>query len=77
MPIPEIHFQSISMDFIVGLLNIDGLQEILVVAYKFSKYVLFIAALFACLADVANELFHKHFVKYFGLLEDIISDHDT
>lgn len=77
LPIPESPFQSILMDFIVGFSKVNGLRSIMVVVDMFSKYALFIALLYACLTNVAAEIIHKHFVKYFGVLEDIISDCDV
>ena len=68
---------SISMDFISSFPKINGLSLILVVVDKFLKYVIFIAALHPCTAEQTTELFFWNMVKYFGLLEEIISDHDT
>lgn len=75
LTIPDRPFQSISMDFVLGLPKVDGMQSILV-AVQFSKYALFIATPHACPADVATESFHKYFVKYFGISGDIVSDRD-
>lgn len=38
---------------------------------------MFIVALATCLFDVVVDLLHKHVVKYFKLLKDIISDRDA
>lgn len=77
LPIPDKPFQSVSMDFISGFPNVDGMASIFVVVDRFFKYAIFIAAPRACPTEVAAELFLKHVIKYFGILEDIISDRDT
>lgn len=77
LPIPDRPFQSVSMDFISGFPKVDGLASIFVVVDRFSKYAVFIACPKACPAEVAAELFLKHVVKYFSVLEDIISDRDS
>ena len=65
------------MDFIVGFPKVNGVQFVLVIVDRFSKYAVFFAAPNACPTDVATELFHKHFVKYFGVPKDIVSDRDV
>lgn len=74
LPILERAFESISMDFIVGFLKVDGMQFVLVIVDKFSKYVVFVATPNACPTNIATRLFHKHYVKYFGVPKDIMSD---
>ncbi|KAE8731511.1 hypothetical protein F3Y22_tig00002826pilonHSYRG00003 [Hibiscus syriacus] len=44
LPIPKRPWESISMDFINGLLKTDGLSSIMVVVNRFLKYVTFIIA---------------------------------
>ena len=44
LPVPEKPGQSISMDFIVGFLEVNGMRSILVVVDRFSKYAVFIPA---------------------------------
>ena len=77
LPIPERPWESVSMDFIVGLPNVNGLSNIMVVVDRFSKYAVFIPASKVCPADEAARLFLKHVVKYFGVPKTIISDRDT
>ena len=62
---PEKPWQSLSMDFIVGFSEVNGMQSILVVVDSFSKYTVFIPAPHACPAEVAAELIFKHVIKYF------------
>lgn len=64
------------MDFISGFPKVDGMASIFVVVDRFSKHGIFIACLDACSAEVTTELTMKYVVKYFDVLEDIISDPD-
>ncbi|KAK9113309.1 hypothetical protein Syun_020106 [Stephania yunnanensis] len=77
LPVPDRPFQSISMDFIIGLPKVQGMTNVLVVVDRFSKYATFIAAPKNCDADTTAELFLKHVAKYWGIPEDIISDRDA
>ncbi|KAE8723917.1 hypothetical protein F3Y22_tig00011277pilonHSYRG00002 [Hibiscus syriacus] len=76
LPIPEHPWESISMDFIIGLPKIDGLSSIMVVVNRFSKYATFIPASKVCPAVEAARLFLKHVVKYWGMSKTISSDRD-
>lgn len=67
MPIPNVHLQNISMDFISGLLKVNDLAFIFVIVDIFSKYVIIILASSYC-----HELFFKHVAKYFGVPSDIV-----
>ena len=77
LPIPERPWESISMDFIVGLPTSDGCNWVLVVVDRYSKYATFIPAPKECSAEQAARLFFKHVVKYWGLPRSIVSDRDT
>lgn len=77
LPILERPFPSTSMNFNVEFLKVYGLRSILVVVDRFSRHISFIVGPHACPVDVVAKLFHKHFVKYFGIPDDIISDRDT
>ncbi|KAE8734320.1 hypothetical protein F3Y22_tig00000773pilonHSYRG00160 [Hibiscus syriacus] len=77
LPIPERPWESLSMDFIVGLPVTDGFSSIMVVIDRFSKYGTFIPASKVCPAEEAARLFLKHVVKYWGVPKTIISDRDT
>ncbi|KAL0423698.1 UNVERIFIED_CONTAM: Retrovirus-related Pol polyprotein from transposon.6 [Sesamum radiatum] len=77
LPIPEVPWQSVSMDFITGFPKVNGMASILVVVDRFSKYGIFIAAPHACPAETAAELFFKNVTKYFGVPKDIVSDRDA
>ncbi|KAL4376298.1 hypothetical protein GQ457_02G009360 [Hibiscus cannabinus] len=77
LPIPERPWESISLDFIIGLPNTDNCSSIMVVVDRFSKYATFIPASKVCPAEEAARLFLKHVVKFWGIPKTIISDRDT
>ncbi|KAL4282484.1 hypothetical protein GQ457_16G016990 [Hibiscus cannabinus] len=77
LPIPERPWESISMDFIIGLPKVDDFSSIMVVVDRFSKYATFIPASKVCPAEEAARLFLKNVVKYWGVPKTIVSDRDT
>jgi len=77
LPIPEKPWVSVSMDFIVGFPKVDGMNTIMVVVDRFTKYTVFMAAPMVCTAEVATELFYRNVVKYFGVPSNIVSDRDV
>lgn len=70
-------FGFISMNSIVGFLEVDNMRFVLVIIDRFTKYAMFVDVSNACMADIAVELFHNLDVKYFSVPKDIISDKDT
>lgn len=76
LPTPSRPWESISMDFITGLPEADGFATIIVIVDRFSKYSTFIPATKHCPAEETAKLFMKHFVKYWGIPGDIVSDRD-
>ena len=62
------------MDLISQMAKAEGQKSILVVVVRFSKYAIFVPALYACLTDKAAKLFFKHVLKYFNVPEEIIRD---
>ncbi|KAL0305331.1 UNVERIFIED_CONTAM: hypothetical protein Sangu_3037700 [Sesamum angustifolium] len=77
LPILEVSWQSISMDFISGFPKVNGMASVLVVVDRFSKNGIFIAAAHACLAETTTELFFKNITNYFGVPQDTVSDWDA
>ena len=65
------------MDFIIGFSKVDGMNTIMVVIDRFTKYSMFVADPMVCAAEVAAKLFYRNVVKYFGVSFDIISDRDV
>ena len=77
LSIPEIPWQCLSMDFIVGFPKVQGYQSVLVVVGRFSKYAVFILAPHECFVEEAARLFFSKVVKHFGIPEDVVSDKDS
>ena len=76
LPITERPWESVTMDFIIGLPKSEDNDSIIVVVDRFSKYATFIATLTDCTAERTTRLFPNHVVKYWGLPKFIISDRD-
>nr|CAN67852.1 hypothetical protein VITISV_020215 [Vitis vinifera] len=76
LPIAKRPWDSVTMDFIIGLPKSEDSGSIIVVVDRFSKYATFIAAPTDCTAEETTRLFLKHVLKYWGLPKFIISDHD-
>ena len=77
LPIPEKPWVSVSMDFIVGFPKLDGMNTIMAVVDRFTKYTVFVAAPTMCTVEVATELLYRNVVKYFGIPSDIVSDRNV
>ncbi|CAL1380625.1 unnamed protein product [Linum trigynum] len=76
LPTPQRPWESVSMDFIIGLPKVEGCGSIMVVVDRFSKYGVFIAGPKDMTAEDAARLFFKHVVKYWGIPVSIVSDRD-
>ena len=61
----------------MGFLKVDGIDAVMVVVDRFSKYVVFMATPSVCTAKVVASLFYKYVVKYFGVPSDVVSDRDV
>ena len=55
-------------------LEVDGINTVMVVIDKFTKYVVFVVALTVCTTKVVAGLFYQNMVKYFGVPYAIVSD---
>jgi hypothetical protein len=77
LPIPEWKWETISMDFIIGLPKSARQNDaIMVVVYKLSKSAHFILVKSTCKEiDIAN-IFMKEIFKLYGMPREIISDRD-
>ena len=76
LPIAERPWESITMDFIIGLPKLEGYGSIIVAVDMFSKYATFITTPIDYTVKNTTRLFLKHMVKYWGLPNYIISDRD-
>jgi hypothetical protein len=77
LPIPERPWILVSMDFVVWFLKVDGMDTVMVIVDRFSKYAVFVATPSVCTTEVADGLFYKHVVKYFGLPLNVVSDRNV
>jgi len=77
LPILDIPWMSVSMEFITQLLMVQGYNLILVMVDRFSKYVFFVATKMPCSTEEVVKLFLKNIVKYWGLPLNIVSDRDA
>ena len=64
LPIMERPWESVIMDFTIGLTKSEGHGSIIMVVDKFSKYTMFIATPIDCTIEEMSRLFLKHIVKY-------------
>ena len=76
LPITERPWESVTMDFIIGLPKSKDNGSIIVVLDRFFKYATFIAIPIDCTAEDTTRLCLKHIVKYWRLPKYIISDRD-
>jgi transposase InsO family protein len=77
MPIPERRWESVGMDFIVGLpCSKDGYDSILVIIDRLSKYVKLVPTITTVTATEVARLFVDHVMKSHGCPKSIVSDRD-
>lgn len=76
LSVPTPPFESVSMDYIIGLPKVEDFGTIIVVVDRLSKYATFIAVPKYVSAEETAQLLFKYIVKYGGLPKDIVSDRD-
>ena len=76
LPIPNQKWESISMDFIIGLPKIQGKDSIYVVVDHLTKYAHFMAISIEFKAPQLIEVFFKEIFILHGLPKNIVSDRD-
>jgi len=76
LPIPE-EVWVISMDFIDGLPKSEGKEVILVVVYRFSKYVHFVALSYPYTTEIVAQAYLDNIYKLHGLPRSSVSDRDA
>ena len=70
-------WESLSMDFIIGFLKVDGFTSIIVIMDRFLKNATFVPTPKECTTKVVAKLFMKNVLKLWGIQCDIVSDRDT
>ena len=74
LPVPDVPWKSISMDFIVSLPESNNYTAILVIVDRLTKMSHFIPTTNNVDAPQTAQLFFDHIYRYHGLPSDIISD---
>jgi hypothetical protein len=77
LEVPEKPWESISMDFISGLTNVDGYNAILVVVDRFSKMNIYIPTGTNADMHEVKALLEEHVFNVFGYPKSIVSDRDA
>ena len=76
LPILELKWESVSMDFIIGMLKVQGKDNIYVVVERWTKF----EHLFMVTSTISSSevvaLFFKYVFRLHGLTKTIISDQD-
>lgn len=76
LPIPEVIWDAISMDFVTGLPKSKGCEAILVVVDQLSKFSHFIPLKHPYTARVIAKVFAKEIIRLHGIPSSIVSDRD-
>ena len=77
LPILEHKCESISMDFITGLLRVQGKDCIFVVVDRLTKFAHFFSIATDFSATQVAELFFREIFRLHGLPKNIVSDMDS
>ena len=76
LPIPTEPWESIAMDFIVGLPKSSGYDSILVVVDRFSKMACFIPTKTTVTARDVADLIFANVIRHWGMPKNMLSDRD-
>lgn len=76
IPLPELVWDEVTMDFIEGLPKLDGVDTIFVVVDRITKYAHFIPLRHPFMAPMVAAAFVKEIVRLHGIPKSIISNRD-
>jgi hypothetical protein len=78
LPTPDRPWESISMDYMLGLLSTKrGNDWFFVVVYRFSKMTILVACNKSITAEAIAKLFFELVWVHFGIPQTIVSDQDS
>jgi hypothetical protein len=77
LPIPELAWQDVSMDFVTGLPWSEGFNAVLVVVCRLTKMRHLITCRDTCTSEELADLYLKNIARHHGLPKTIISDRGT
>src|SRR5437588_7211115 len=77
LDVPYAPWKSISVDFIIALLELEGKTQIMVVVDRFTKMAHFVPFLETATATDVAQAFMKEIKKVHSLPTDILLDRDT
>ena len=76
LPIPQLIWEEVLIDFIIGLPRSHGSKVIMVVVNRFSKYAHFILLKHPITTKMVADSFVREVVRLHGIPKAIISDRD-
>ncbi|GJV84737.1 retrotransposon-related protein [Tanacetum coccineum] len=76
LPIPNLVWEDISLDFITGLPKSKGYDAVLVVVDRLSKYCHFVPLKHPLIARTLAEIFLREIIHLHGILKFVLSDRD-
>jgi hypothetical protein len=72
LQVPDRPWASVSMDFLGGFPQVEGMEAVMVVVHRLSKYAVFMAVPSTCSVELVARRFFANVVKIFGMPEDIV-----
>jgi hypothetical protein len=76
LQVPDRPWASVSMDFLGGFPQVEGMEAVMVVVDRLSKYAMFMVVSSTCSTKLAARRLFANVVKIIGMPEDTVFDHD-